>query len=292
MDEKILNDFNLSLSNDAVFKHYYSVASNLSVLVSLILGEEVLPEDITYLSNEVIITPKVKKPRFDLRILIQNELNIDLEMQNNKEKYFKERVVYYFSSMIMNDIQEGESYHSNNNYLGIWLLNSNVSIFDNNSYYEEYVIYGTISKKEIIEGKYKILIIDLKKLDLCDNIELREYFSMIESKSNITRNLNSSNELIKKEAKKMKDYLESNESFRIALETLKSELDYTTAIKTAKEEGIEEGLEQGIEQGIERGITQNKKEVIFKLFQKGKSIEEIADLLDLSIDEVRKILGK
>ena len=72
MDEKILNDFNLSLSNDAVFKHYYSVASNLSVLVSLILGEEVLPEDITYLSNEVIITPKVKKPRFDLRILIQN----------------------------------------------------------------------------------------------------------------------------------------------------------------------------------------------------------------------------
>ena len=88
MDEIILNDFNLSLSNDAVFKHYYSVASNLSVLVSLILGEEVLPEDITYLSNEVIITPKVKKPRFDLRILIQNELNIDLEMQNNKEKYF------------------------------------------------------------------------------------------------------------------------------------------------------------------------------------------------------------
>ena len=41
MDEIILNDFNLSLSNDAVFKHYYSVASNLSVLVSLILGEEV-----------------------------------------------------------------------------------------------------------------------------------------------------------------------------------------------------------------------------------------------------------
>ena len=278
MDEKILNDFNLSLSNDAVFKHYYSVASNLSVLVSLILGEEVLPEDITYLSNEVIITPKVKKPRFDLRILIQNELNIDLEMQNNKEKYFKERVVYYFSSMIMNDIQEGESYHSNNNYLGIWLLNSNVSIFDNNNYYEEYVIYGTISKKEIIEGKYKILIIDLKKLDLCDNIVLREYLSMIESKENIQKNLDSSNDLIKKEAIKMDDYLRSKEAFTIALNTLKSVLDYTTAIKSAKEEGLEQG------------VLQNKKEVIFKLFQKGKSFEEIADLLDLSIDEVKNIL--
>ena len=276
MDEKILNDFNLSLSNDAVFKHYYSVASNLSVLVSLILGEEVLPEDITYLSNEVIITPKVKKPRFDLRILIQNELNIDLEMQNNKEKYFKERVVYYFSSMIMNDIQEGESYHSNNNYLGIWLLNSNVSIFNNNSYYEEYVIYGTISKKEIIEGKYKILIIDLKKLNLCDNIVLREYLSMIESKENIQKNLDSSNDLIKKEAIKMDDYLRSKEAFTIALNTLKSELDYTTAIKSAKEEGI----------------TQKQEEVIFNLYQMGLSLDMIAKAVNLSIDEVKKIIEK
>ena len=72
----------------------------------------------------------------------------------------------------------------------------------------------------------------------------------------------------------MDDYLRSKEAFTIALNTLKSELDYTTAIKSAKEEGIE----------------QKQEEVIFKLFQKGKSFEEIADLLDLSIDEVKNIL--
>ena len=90
----------------------------------------------------------------------------------------------------------------------------------------------------------------------------------------------------------MDDYLRLKEALTIALNTLKSELDYTTAIKTAKEEGLEQGLEQGIEQGLEQGITQKQEEVIFKLYQKGKSVEEIADLLDLSIDEVRKILGK
>ena len=109
---------------------------------------------------------------------------------------------------------------------------------------------------------------------------------MIESKENIQKNLDSSNDLIKKEAIKMDDYLRSKEALTIALNTLKSELDYTTAIKTAKEEGIEQGLEQGLEQGV----LQNKKEVIFKLFQKGKSFEEIADLLDLSNDEVKNIL--
>ena len=132
--------------------------------------------------------------------------------------------------------------------------------------------------------KYRILIIDLKKLNLCDNIELREYLSMIESKSNITRNLNSSNELIKKEAKKMKDYLESNESFRIALETLKSELDYNSAIKSAKEEGLEQGREQG--------INEKQEEVILNLQQMGLSFDMIAKAVNLSIDEVRKILCK
>ena len=290
MEIEDFKNYDFNLTNDAVFKHYFSVASNLSVLLSLILDEEIHPEDITYLPNEVIITPKIKKPRFDLKILIQNELNIDLEMQNTKENYFIERAFHYLASMVMRNNKEGNDYNCLDSFLCIWLMNTKQPVFDNNSYCEIYSMSSEITNNRI--DKYRILIIDLKKLNLCDNIELREYLSMIESKSNITRNLNSSNELIKKEAKKMKDYLESNESFRIALETLKSELDYNSAIKSAKEEGLEQGLEQGIEQGLERGITQKQEEVIFKLYQKGKSVEEIADLLDLSIDEVRKILGK
>ena len=101
---------------------------------------------------------------------------------------------------------------------------------------------------------------------------------MIESKENIQKNLDSSNDLIKKEAIKMDDYLRSKEAFTIALNTLKSELDYTTAIKSAKEEGIE------------RGITQKQEEVIFNLYQMGLSFDMIAKAVNLSIDEVKEIL--
>ena len=76
----------------------------------------------------------------------------------------------------------------------------------------------------------------------------------------------------------MDDYLRSKEAFTIALNTLKSELDYTTAIKSAKEEGLEQG------------ITQNKKEVIFNLYQMGLSLDIIAKAVNLSIDEVKEIL--
>ena len=51
-----------------------------------------------------------------------------------------------------------------------------------------------------------------------------------------------------------------------------------------------EGIEQGIEQGIERGIEQGKINVIKKaLFNKKLTIEEIADLADVSVDFVLSI---
>ena len=78
----------------------------------------------------------------------------------------------------------------------------------------------------------------------------------------------------------MDDYLRSKEAFTIALNTLKSELDYTTAIKSAKEEGLEQG------------INQKQEEVIFNLYQMGLSFDMIAKAVNLSIDEVKKIIEK
>ena len=98
---------------------------------------------------------------------------------------------------------------------------------------------------------------------------------MIESNDNIIKNLDSSNDLIKMEAKKMNDYLKSNEAFQIAIERLKSESFHNVSIIEAKEEGIEEG----------------KKEVILNMHKKGMEIELIAKAVNLSIDDVNKILN-
>ena len=306
MEKETTRDLNLSLSNDALFKNYYSNANNLSTLLSLILKEKIKPNDINYQPNEIIVEFEGKKPRFDLRVSILNELDIDIEMQNNKEKYLKERIIYYFASMIMSIVREGKSYKTDKNYLSIWLMNSNISLFDN-SYYEEFGIISKNTLKELIENKYRIIIIDLKKLDYCDNIELKTYLSMIESNDNIIKNLDSSNDLIKMEAKKMNDYLKSNEAFQIALETLKSESTYNVSILEAKEEGIEEGLQKGIEQGLQKGLEQgreegleeglqkgkldNQKEIIFNMHKMGIEIELIAKAVNLSIDDVNKILN-
>ena len=46
-------ELNLSLTNDALFKDYYSNPDNLSVLLSLILGIKILPDEIIYENNEI-----------------------------------------------------------------------------------------------------------------------------------------------------------------------------------------------------------------------------------------------
>ena len=78
-------ELNMCLTNDALFKGYYSNASNLSTLLSLILKEKIKPNDINYQPNEIIVEFEGKKPRFDLRVSILNELDISKEETPKEE---------------------------------------------------------------------------------------------------------------------------------------------------------------------------------------------------------------
>jgi len=59
-------------------------------------------------------------------------------------------------------------------------------------------------------------------------------------------------------------------------------------LKKGIEEGLKIGLEQGREEGREKGREEGMKEVIGKMIEKGMSIAEIANILDLTEEEVRK----
>ncbi|MCX4249289.1 MAG: transposase, partial [Bacilli bacterium] len=56
-----------------------------------------------------------------------------------------------------------------------------------------------------------------------------------------------------------------------------------TRLKGARQEGLEQGLKQGIKQG--------QKEMLLKLKDK-LSIEDLAELTSMSVEEVKKILNK
>ena len=60
-------------------------------------------------------------------------------------------------------------------------------------------------------------------------------------------------------------------------------------IREMFKEEIEQAREEGKKEGREKGALNNRKETVLKLLKKGYSQEEIADLLDIPLDEVKAI---
>ena len=69
---------------------------------------------------------------------------------------------------------------------------------------------------------------------------------------------------------------------------------YQEALEEGREEGIERGIEQGIEQGIERGRQEGelsaKLNSIPRLSVLGLTREQIAQALDLEIEQVQQVI--
>ncbi len=61
-------------------------------------------------------------------------------------------------------------------------------------------------------------------------------------------------------------------------------------IKKGRAQGIEEGRVQGIEEGRVQGSFTTNKKVVMNLFKKKHSLEDIAETVELSVEEVEKII--
>ena len=69
-------------------------------------------------------------------------------------------------------------------------------------------------------------------------------------------------------------------------------------ISRGRNEGIELGITQGRNEGIKLGITQgrsegiweNKTQTVLKMFRRNMPVEDIADISELSVEEVNDIL--
>ena len=56
--------------------------------------------------------------------------------------------------------------------------------------------------------------------------------------------------------------------------------------------GIEKGIQAGIEKGIQAGIQKGEAQIMRNMYQKGFSLEQIADVVEKTVDEVKDIVMK
>ena len=53
---------------------------------------------------------------------------------------------------------------------------------------------------------------------------------------------------------------------------------------------VEEGREEGIAEGIAKGRAEERAGIIIKMYNKGFTVEEIAETIDKDVEEVKEII--
>ncbi len=210
-----------------------------------------------------------------------------VEMQNAKQKYFKDRTIFYSTFPIREQAKRGDWNFKLKPVYCIGLLGFDMEKDDDRYFYEaklkdQYneVFYDKLTFIYLELPKFK-----LKEEDLKSNVEKWLYF---------LKHLEDFNELpgILKQpifqqaferAKEVNLTPTEKEAYE---ESLKSYRDNINVIDTAREEGIKKGIKEGIKEGeIKKAL-----EVARRLLMKGQDIDVVMDVTELKREELEKLI--
>jgi len=228
-------------------------------------------------------------------ILVKDDLGekIIIEVQNNREVHYLERLLYGTSKVITESMESGSPYREVQKVISVsiiyFLMGENL---------DDYLFYGKTDFKGIHSGSKLILkrkegnmfkkvdpsriypeywLIEVEKFQNIIENDLDEWIYFFKNES-IPDDFNS--ESIKK-AKEKLDFLklskENQKSYTRYLENLAIEKD---VIQSAHEEGLEEG----------RDIRE--EEIVVNMYKKGLKPEEISGYTALSIERIKEIVKK
>lgn len=195
-----------------------------------------------------------KQGILDVRLLLNNASEIDIEIQLSQIKVWAERSLFYLTKMYTDQIAPGQSYK-------VFKKCINISILDFELFPDETEFYSCFHIREdtrsfIYTDKIEFHLIELPKLpkelkeDSSDielwakfiNAERKEEFDMLAQKNPYIESAYERLQVISQDRQKRLEY-EARE---------KAILDHNQMILEAEERGREQGWKQGREQGEDR----------------------------------------
>ena len=273
------------MQNPKVRKGFISALLNLSPdeVEDTVLLPSLLPRD----------SADDKLGIMDVRVLLKDGTQMNMEMQVKYFEYWDERALFYLSKMFDSQIRKGESYEKLQKCIHVSILDFIHFPNDNKCYRR--IHFRDDSTYELYSDKMELQILELKKLspDVKTSEDVLTWMKFFSGKSRKEfQNMAKTNEYLD-EAYNTLLNLSADEKKRLEYEAREKALkDYNTQISSAEKRGLKAGEEigrkAGEESGLRRGIQEARQ--VFKLYMQGKSPEEIADLCNIGIDKVKQIL--
>lgn len=269
--------------NDYIFKEIFKNKRILVEYINVLLDLKVKEDEIEYNHSEIKGDINAKGSRFDILITTLKSM-VDFEAQKRyiSREFQIHRKIHYASQIHSNAYNEGELYFEQKKTYVIFLLDYK---FVNSDLIYHKTKFKNIDTNEEYDD-IEILEISLKNIKNDDTI--KERMLKVLSENDISKYHNDTG-IVKEVVSMISHFNEEERAKCQARFEADQERTYKTIEYQIRMEGIEEGLQQGLQQGREQGIELGVKKVANKLKLMNISVEEIASITGLSIEEIKKL---
>jgi len=291
----------IDIFTDYGFKKIFGEEANKNFLIDFL--NALLPIDTPIKNLTFKNTEKLGKSPFDRKAIYdlycENECGekFIVELQKNKQDYFKERTIYYSTFPITEQARKGEWFFDLKAVYCIGLLDFTFSDYADENEKREVVHRITLKDQNGKQFYHKLTYIYLempnfkkteKKLET--RLDKWLYFiKNLEDFQSIPKIFK--NEMVFIEAMEKAELSKMNDKDRFLYEaSLKIYRDNISVIRTAKNEGIEIG-EANKEKYADEKAKEKQIEMAKNCLKRGMPIPDIADLTGLTEDEIRNITG-
>lgn len=288
---------------DFGFKHLFGTEPN-KILLQHFLNELLYQEqgrivEIEYLNNEHIgNTVLDRKAIFDLYCTNERGEKFIVELQKSKQKFFKDRSLYYATFPIREQAQRGDDWDFKLTH--IYTIAILDFVFDEDKHSDKYrydVKLTELETGEIFYDKLTFIYLSMPKFkktlsELTTNFDKWLYaFKHLPQLDSVPAQLTESIFTKFFESAKIANF--SKDEYRRYETSLKYYRDLKNSLDTAREEGRVEGLMEGEERGRAEGEAKGRAEGILMvakhLKSAGLSLELIKQSTGLSDDELKTL---
>ena len=290
-------DFLMSPRVDFAFKEIMANEQARTGFLSAIL--KLNPSDIrqTILLNTNLSKQheNEKQGILDVRILMNNNTEINIEIQLSYLRVWADRSLFYLSKLYSGQIKPGQNYTVFKKCVSISILDFNL-FHDTEEFYSCFHILED-TRHTLYTDKMEFHVLELPKLpkelkeDANDillwakfiNAKSKEEFEMLAEKNKSISQAYQQLQIISQDEQKQLEY-EARQ---------KAIWDYNQSMLEATQEGEKRGIQKGIQEGERRGIQKGQQEIriqmAIEMLQDGIDINYISKLSKLSILEIEKL---
>lgn len=282
------NNFIMKPKVDFCFKELMTDAEVRRGFISALLNlkpEEIVKTELlpTHLNRRY---GKDKEGILDVRVKLNGNVHLDMEMQVIMFTYWAERSLFYLSRMYTEQIQKGQDYDALKKCIHVGILD--FELFESREFYSRFHLWEDM-RKELYSDKFEIHILELPKLlrfEYPQTVLLNwaRFFNGEEKEE--LKMLAKSDEFVQKAYDKLVD-ISADEEKRLEYEAREKAIrDYNNIISSGWVRGCEQGRKEGIQEGRRQGVQamielcqelrMSKEDTVFKIMQKFSVSEEEA----------------